>query len=1590
MGRCFKKVLLSSAILLILLIPNLYAELGVDWYLATGNASFEPRFGHSTVVFDNKMWVIGGTNISSQYKNDVWSSENGVDWTLVTGNAAFTGRSFHVCLVHNNNIWVIGGWDGVNVNDVWYSSNGADWTLATGNANFSARNSFGGVVYNSGGGDEMWISGGWFAAALNDIWRSSDGVSWTLVTSSPAFSDIYGHKVVNFNDGTGDKMWLVESETSMTTYNSSDGAVWNSVSSGSPETRQYFSMEAYNNKMWLVAGSTASGCLKDVWSSTDGTDWGLATGNASFSERYSHSGVVFNNKIWTIGGRDKVPALFNDVWYSPIDEPLCFVTKWGALNGPKGFYKKGGSTGLFYIADTLNNRVQAYDHNGGYLLQFGSYGTGNGQFDNPYDVAVNINDDVYVSDTNNNRIQVFNNMGLYFHQWGSAGSGNGQFSSPYGLDIDAARNVYVADSGNARIQKFNDAGTYITEWFTSDIPVDTAVDDLGNVYVATNSNDYLKKYTDTGTLIFSKECPGIKGIDVDPDKNIYVSVYGEFKVKKYDSNGNYLTEFGGTYGTGDGEFRGPIDIAVAATGEVFVLDQVNNDVSKFDDCATPVATNTFTPAITPTFTPIPAAFATPCFELRWGTLGTADGDFQYPSGSVEDEFGNIYIVDTSNDRVQKFDAIGNFITKWGTTGSTDGNFNLPAGIAIDTVAQEIFIADTANNRIQVFDYNGTFKRKWGSLGIFLGPGGMAINSGNIYIADSFNNRVKIYTTAGSLVTTFGSAGTGDGQFDRPKGVCIDTLGNVYVSDNQNHRIQKFTSAGTYLLQWGSYGTGDGQFNQPEGLVQGPDGYIYVPDGYNDRVQVFDTDGNYVGQFGTLGTGDGEFDYPETVSFAQDGSMYVVEYNNCRVHKFNDCSTPTYTPTITLTNSPAITDTFTPTFTPTPSQTYTVIPTLTPLCFITKWGSSGTGDGQFDRARGIALDPANDRVYVADSQNNRIQVFDMSGTYITQWGSAGTGDGQFDAPVKIKINISTQNIYVADYNNDRVQIFDNTGTYLDQWSVAGGPYDIELDSSGNVYAATWNNYIRKYTAAGAFITEWGGTGSGDGQFNVPGGIAINNSTSRLFAADFLNKNVQEFDLSGNFISKWGAAGTGDGELDMSDGLWIHPSTGNIYIADSGRDIIQIFNSNGTFLDKWGSAGAGDGQFSFYLNSLEDIEYDSGSERYFVTDYENDRIQVFGSCDTTPTNTPTISPTTTQTITQTPTEVWTETPAQSFTQTPTITQTITPFLTPEDEIDDFEDNDLTFNLRNGVWENSASGTSAISMSVTADAATGSYALEMLGEVSGSISFAAIGCQTMLNLSGSAEDRIGFDGIRLYMKGEMGTGTTVEFRVELLTPLVSDYSYYRYVYTPDPGWTYYEIPWSSFINPGYGDGASLTINQVLAQMDGLQFSINDLTGGASSNIGNKYYADEIEFYKNTETFTPTITHTQQDTPTYTPTITPTASPTDTEIPYHSPTVTETMSENDDVDGDDSYTAPQPAQDFVKFVFRLAGDADVKIYIYNFAGKTIGRQEQACYAGINRVQVDTSKLPPGVYYYIITADNGSGSLIRYRTKKFFVGRAF
>ncbi len=198
-----------------------------------------------------------------------------------------------------------------------------------------------------------------------------------------------------------------------------------------------------------------------------------------------------------------------------------------------------------------------------------------------------------------------------------------------------------------------------------------------------------------------------------------------------------------------------------------------------------------------------------------------------------------------------------FISEFGKYGNARGEFIWPAGMALDSQTN-IYVSDEWLNRVSVFDKDGNFLSDWGSQGEgngeFSGPSGIAIDAqDDVYVVDSRNHRVQKLTKDGSFLLSWGKLGSGEGEFDSPWGITLDNDGNVYVADHKNNRVQKFTPDGHFLTQFGSYGTGRGELNRPSAVTVDPDGDVYICDWANDRVQLFNSEGKFLTSF----TGDAQ-------------------------------------------------------------------------------------------------------------------------------------------------------------------------------------------------------------------------------------------------------------------------------------------------------------------------------------------------------------------------------------------------------------------------------------------------------------------------------------------------------------------------------------------------------------------------------------------------------------------------------------------------------------------------------------------------------------------------------------------------------------
>ena len=290
----------------------------VTFLFGDPNPIWSPRSGHTSVVFDNKIWIMGGEQDAGGRINDVWSSPDGMTWTESPATGHWSSRRRHTSVVFDSKIWIMGGEDRVSaqLNDVWSSPDGTDWTVSLDTSPWSKRTGHTSVVFDN----KIWIMGGVAINTMNDIWSSPDGMTWTESPATGHWSSRHRHTSVTFNN----KIWILGGNSIgllNDVWSSSDGMTWTeSSATGHWSTRRSPTSVVFDNKIWIHGGGqfTRASIMNDIWSSPDGTNWTIAFARGGrWSGRQSHVSVIFDNKIWIMGGFDRNGNTRNDVWSSP-------------------------------------------------------------------------------------------------------------------------------------------------------------------------------------------------------------------------------------------------------------------------------------------------------------------------------------------------------------------------------------------------------------------------------------------------------------------------------------------------------------------------------------------------------------------------------------------------------------------------------------------------------------------------------------------------------------------------------------------------------------------------------------------------------------------------------------------------------------------------------------------------------------------------------------------------------------------------------------------------------------------------------------------------------------------------------------------------------------------------------------------------------------------------------------------------------------------------------------------------------------------------------------------------------------------------
>jgi uncharacterized protein (TIGR03663 family) len=246
-----------------------------------------------------------------------------------------------------------------------------------------------------------------------------------------------------------------------------------------------------------------------------------------------------------------------------------------------------------------------------------------------------------------------------------------------------------------------------------------------------------------------------RGLAADARGNLYVADTKNNRIQVFDGNGQYVRSFGSA-GSADGQLKEPGGVAIDSDGSVIVADTWNHRIARF------------------------------AADGSWLGAFTDETRGFFGPRAVLIARDSLYVADTGNKRIVRFDKQWKRVSDWGTSGNGPGQFVEPVGLAADS-AGNVYVADTGNHRFQVFDGEGRFLREFPAFGwkdfytepyIAIGPGD------SVLATDSTEGRVNEYDAGGKLRRSWRA----DGVFKRPTGIALDPFGRVSVSDRETHRI----------------------------------------------------------------------------------------------------------------------------------------------------------------------------------------------------------------------------------------------------------------------------------------------------------------------------------------------------------------------------------------------------------------------------------------------------------------------------------------------------------------------------------------------------------------------------------------------------------------------------------------------------------------------------------------------------------------------------------------------------------------------------------------------------------------------------------
>jgi sugar lactone lactonase YvrE len=591
-----------------------------------------------------------------------------------------------------------------------------------------------------------------------------------------------------------------------------------------------------------------------------------------------------------------------------------------------------------------------------------------------------------------------------------------------------------------------------------------------------------------------------------------------------------------------------------------------------------------------------------------------------PEGMSIDSADNLFVVEVIGQRILGYNASGSNVLSIGHAGDGQhfGSYvSTPHDVTTDSSGNLWVVMDhavkafnPAGDQLMIMPENEPWKSGSDNTHFNM-PTGIAFDqNGLLFVSDFVNHRVQVYNVSGTALTyvntigATGESGSDDQHFNLPGRIVFDSSNAAYIVDAGNYRVQKCTTTDSWA-SWecdkffgGIQGSDPaaGQMGFAFGIgVDHANNNIYIADGTNDRVLKCTPAGacaHFVGTVGAPGNDNSHFSWVSDVKVDSTGQVYVSDEDNMRIQVFT--SAGVYVKTIGQTGVPYQGDAYRY------FEPFGLAPAKDGGLYIAEnhgyrlikvdatgsqvWtaghaGMFGSGNDYFGNSgEGLDANPVEaqdgSKVYIPDPGNNRIQILDaVSGAYQSTFGAYGLGEYQFSSPSGISINPLNQDFLVADRSNHRVQVFNSAWVYKTTIGISGVsgddnnhfnmPRGVAVNNSGAVFVADFGNLrVQKCTTANgttytcstfAGVTHQSGGDFGHVQAN---NVAVDNS-GRVYVVDVSNERVLVYDPNGAYLSTFGGSrSTSNGSLYLPYGVTVEKS-GYVYIADTSNFRVQKF-------------------------------------------------------------------------------------------------------------------------------------------------------------------------------------------------------------------------------------------------------------------------------------------------------------------------------------------------------------------------------------------------------------------------------------------------